>query len=140
MARQMDCRSSHFLKFVKSATLTEHHKNALFVVPTVKNSWIDEVIHRPANDCSIFMITCQGQAATPCLGLPPVQNLWIDVTLILILLCLVSPWFLHNRFLKTYLQQHSCMYNSVSLQIFSWLENRIRDCLLAYFEVTLSLQ
>ena len=54
--------------YIRPATLTEHYKNAVGVVPTVRNSWIDEISHRREEHCSIFMITCQGQAATP--GLP----------------------------------------------------------------------
>ena len=48
---------------IRSAPLTDYHKNAVCVVPTVRNSWIDAFGHRRDEHCSIFMITCQGQAA-----------------------------------------------------------------------------
>ena len=99
---------------IRPATLTEHHKNAVCVVPTVRNSWIDEVSHRRGSHCSIFMITCQGQAAAPCLCLPLAQNLWIDTTP-----SAWPLWLLRNRCGETCERQRSCKLCMAFLRLVS---------------------
>ena len=69
-------KQSEKMKYIRirPATLTEHHKNALCVVPTVKN----EVSHRQGSYCSIFMLTCQVGAAALCLPLDEESmNRWL---------------------------------------------------------------